>query len=241
MYQDQYDSNMTNQNVVSFAKGDLNGDTIPDNVFLTGIVSPDSPFVQNITLVIQDGMTKMNVSVLLKENAGYNPTLFLGDFTGNGVDDILISIATGGSGGVYYYYIYSFTENVACLLFDSDDYNEQYKYDVVYKDNYKVEVISKINSNKYLLDIIYKDDDYLKEIYDKSGKLKKPISGWVDPISGLYPVDFDLDGVYELLAIQSISGKYHADSLGNVQNILKWKNPNFVLDNQKIAIWGFEV
>jgi len=225
-------------NVVSYARGDVNGDRIPDNVYLTGIKTPDSPFSQNITLVIQNGRNGMFTSIPLRENVGYNPVLFLGDFTGDNVSDILISIASGGSGGIMYYYIYSFMNNRVQLLFDFDVYNEKYKYDVTYRDNYKVEVTSKKNNVKYLIDISYKGADYLNEIYDGNGNLKVPINGWVDPLSGLYPVDFDLNNVYELLAYQQIAGRYHADSLGYVLNTLKWKNNIFVLDNQYVAIFG---
>jgi hypothetical protein len=227
-----------NLNIVSYSRGDVNGDKIPDNVYLTGTKAPDSPFIQNINLVIQDGATGMFVSIPLKENAGYNPDLFLGDFTGDGIDDILISIETGGSGGIMYYYIYSFINNIALLLFDFNIYNGQYKYDVTYKDNYKVEVISRKNNTKYIIDISYKGDDYLNEIYDKNGKLKAPISGFVNPLSGLYPVDFDSNGVYELLAYQKIAGRYNADSIGYVQNSLKWMNNMFTLYDQKVAIFG---
>lgn len=52
------------------------------------------------------------MSIALKENAGYDPSIFLGDFTGDGVEEILISIPTGGSGGTYYHYIYSFVQNI---------------------------------------------------------------------------------------------------------------------------------
>lgn len=233
--------NMINQSIVSYAMGDVNGDGIPDNVYLIGIKTPGSPYTQNIALVIQDGMTGGFVSIPLSENAGYNPTLFLGDFTGDGVEDILISIATGGSGGIMYYYIYSFINNEAQLLFDFNVYNEKYKYDVTYKDNYKVEVISKKNNQKYIIDISNKDADYLNEIYDENGKIKNLINGFVDPISGLYPVDFDSDKVYELLGYQKISGRYHADSLGYVLNTLKWKDNMFVLDNQQVAINGSQI
>ncbi len=233
--------NRINPSIASYASGDVNGDGITDAVYLTGIKTPDSPYTQNITLVIQDGMTGGFASIPLSENAGYNPTLFLGDFTGDGVDDILISIATGGSGGIMYYYIYSFINNEAQLLFDFNVYNEQYKYDVTYKDNYKVEVISKKNNQKYIIDISNRDADYLNEIYDESGKLKNPINGFVDPISGLYPVDFDSDKVYELLGYQKIAGRYHADSLGYVLNTLKWKGNIFVLDNQQVAINGSQL
>ena len=116
MYNYYSRTNMNHPSIVSFARGDVTGDRVPDHVYLTGIKTPDSPFTQNITLLVQDGRTGALTSVPLRENAGYNPTLFLGDFTGNGVADILISIATGGSGGIMYHYIYSFVDNTAQLL-----------------------------------------------------------------------------------------------------------------------------
>ena len=238
MYHYDFMSNRINPNIVSYARGDVNGDRIPDNVYLTGIKTQDSPFTQNITLLIQHGVTGMVTSIHLEENAGYNPALFLGDFTGDGVDDILISIATGGSGGTMYYYIYSFMNDTAQLLFDFSVYNEQYKYDVTYKDNYKVEVVSRKNNVKYLIDISNKGAEYLNEIYDRNGNLKNPIVGFVNPLSGLYPVDFDSNKVYELLAYQKIAGRYNADSLGYILNTLKWENNMFVLDNQSVAIFG---
>lgn len=241
MYNCCFRSNMIYPRVVSYARGDVNGDRIPDNVYLTGINTPDSPFVQNITLVIQDGRTGRFRSIPLSENAGYGPTLFLGDFTGDAVKDILVSINSGGSGAIMYHYIYSFVDNIPKLLFDFNVYNEEYKYDITYKDNYKVEVISKKNNEKYILDITYKGVDYLNEIYDKNGKLKEPISGFVNPLSGLYPVDFDSNGVYELLAYQKIAGRYNADSLGYILNTLKWENNRFILYNQNVAIFGAQV
>lgn len=241
MYNSYLRANMIDKSIVSYARGDVTGDRIPDNVYLTGTKTPDSPFTQNITLVIQDGRTGRFTSIALGENAGYNPTLWLGDFTGNRVDDILIGINSGGSGGIMYYYIYSFINNTAKLLFDFNVYNEEYQYDVTYKDNFKVEVISKKNKSKYIIDISTRDAVYLNEIYDKNGKLKNPIDGFVNPLSGLYPVDFDSNKVYELLAYQKIAGRYNADSLGYVLNTLKWKNNIFVLDNQNVAIFGSQV
>lgn len=238
MYHDHSRARRVQPSVVSFARGDVTGDRIPDNVYLTGIKTPDSPFTQNITLLVQDGRTGSYSHVPLRDNAGYNPTLFLGDFTGNGVADILISINSGGSGGIMYHYIYSFVNNKAQLLFDFNVYNEQYQYTVIYQDNYKVEVVSKRNKQKYIIDISTRDPEYLREIYNPNGKLKSPIAGFVNPLSGLYPVDFDSNGVYELLAYQKIAGRYNADSLGYFLNTLGWKGNQFVLQNQNVAIFG---
>jgi hypothetical protein len=234
-----YNYSRVNPSIVSVARGDVTGDKVSDNVYLTGTKTPDSPFIQNITLVVQDGRTGRTRNVQLSENAGYNPTLFLGDFTGNGVDDILIRIDSGGSGAFTYDYVYSFVNNIPQLLFDFNVYNEQFQYDVSYQDNYKVKVISKINNLTYLIDISLRDPEYLSEIYDANGKLKSPIEGFVNPLSGLYPVDFDSNGVYELLAYQKIAGRYNADALGYVLNTLAWKNDRFVLQNQNVAIGGY--
>lgn len=223
---------------MAYGVGDVTGDKVPDQVYLTGTKTPDSPFIQQITLHVQDGRTGKVASVPLPENAGYNPYLFLGDFTGNGVADIFISIATGGSGGIMYHYLYSFLNNKANILFDSNKYNEEYKYEVTYQDYYKVKVISQKNNQTYLIDISMRDPEYLNEIYDANGKLKNSISGFVNPLSGLYPVDFDYNHVYELLAYQKIAGRYNADSLGYVLNTLGLQNNMFRLENQYVAIFG---
>ncbi|KNY28818.1 hypothetical protein [Pseudobacteroides cellulosolvens] len=235
-----YRPEAANPNIIAHARGDVNGNRIPDNVFLTGIKTPDSPFVQNIMLLIQDGATNKPTIIPFEENAGYNPTLFLGDFTGDGVDDILISIASGGSGGTMYHYIFSFFNNISHLLFDYKVFDEKFEYEVNYRNNYKVEVLSTINNKKYVLDISIKGKDYLNEIYDNNGNLKSPIAGFVNPLSGLYPVDFDSNRVFELLTYQKIAGRYNADSLGYVLNTLKWQNNSFSLLNQNIAIFGAE-
>lgn len=228
---------MNTPNVVLFACGVVTGDRVPDNVYLTGVITPESPFVQKITLLVQDGRSGKMTRVPIRENAGYNPTLFLGDFTGNGVDDILISIAIGGSGGIMYHYIYSFINNVPQLIFDFAAYNEQYQYEVSYQDGYKVKVVSLSNQETYIIDISGRGSEYLDEIYDENGKLKSPITGFVNPLSGLYPVDFDYNQQFELLAYQKIAGQYNADSLGYVLNTLTWYENRFVLQNQYVAIY----
>ncbi len=230
-----------NANIVYSVWGDVNGDGVPDHVYLTGIKTPDSPFIQKITLMIQDGRTGMVQPISLKSDAGYNPTLFLGDFTGDGVKDIMIGITSGGSGGTMYYYIYSDIRNMPRLLFDYEVFNEAYDYDVTYRDYYKVEVVNTTNHTRYIIDISDKGKDYLNEIYDSNGKLKSPIEGFVNPISGLYPIDFDSNGVYELFAFQKVAGRYNADSLGYIQTTLKWDKRQFSLLEQYLAIFGAQV
>lgn len=225
--------------LLDFKQGDVNGDSIIDNIYLVGKkpYGIESPFVDNITLLIQDGRSNYLYRIIPKENAGYNPTIFLGDFTGNKVSEILISIDSGGSGGYAFYYIYSFINNTPVKIFDHEKFNEKYTYEVTFKDNYQVEVKGN-NSKTYTIDIKYKGEEYLSEIYDENSKLKEPIEGWVNPLGGLYPVDFQRDGTYELYTMRQIAGRYNADSLGYVQMSLEWNNNGFAPLFQTVGILG---
>ncbi|MGO1370032.1 MAG: VCBS repeat-containing protein [Senegalia sp. (in: firmicutes)] len=224
--------------IVSFVRGDVNGDNVSDNIYLTGERNPNSPFVENITLVIQDGRTGRMYYSPFEFESGYDPTISLYDFTGDGIQDILIGINSGGSGAIIYYYIFSALNNIPKLIFDYNNFNDTYKYKVIYKDFYKVEIVNIKDNIKYIIDIAYKGREYLNEIYDKNGKLKEPIEGFVDPLSGLYPIDFDSDGVYELLAYQKISGRYHADGLGFILSSLEFNGKKFNMFDQYVAING---
>ncbi len=226
------------QPIVAEAVGDVTGDGYEDYVFLTGGTTKDSPFIQDITLHIMDGRTGLQSSIPLQTNVGYQPTLFLGDFTNDGVKDILISIASGGSGGIMYYYIYSYLYLQPKLIFDYNVFNQYFKYQVTYQDNYKVLVQDLTVPNKFMIDISLKDPDYLGEIYNPDGTLKQGIEGFVNPIGGLYPIDFDGNGVYELFIFQKVAGRYNADSLGYIQTIINWKNDQFNYQDQYLAIFG---
>lgn len=229
--------------VLDYKKGDVTGDKKIDEVFLIGKKpsATNSPYFDNIEIVIKDGATSKETRIKLKENSGYSPRLFLGDFTGDHVADILVSIDSGGSGAIGYYYIYSFKDNKVKKIFDFQDFNEKYKYTVKYKDNYRVEVISKQLKEKYLLDISLRGEEYLNEIYYKNGKLKKPIEGFVNPISGLYQIDIQRDGIYGLYILEKIAGRYNADSLGYVQTYMEWDKSKFQPFLQQVSIYGSKI
>lgn len=47
------------QILLDYKLGDVNGDGIPDRVYLTGNRTPESSFIQDITLVVEDGVNKI--------------------------------------------------------------------------------------------------------------------------------------------------------------------------------------
>ena len=225
--------------IISSAVGDVTGDRVPDYVYLTGYRNQDSPFWQHITLMIQDGATHQQYTIQLdpNANAGYNPDVFLGDFTKDGVSDILVRIDSGGSGAFTYDYVFSFVNHQSRSLFDFNVYNQQNQYNVVFMNGYRVSVTSLATNNTFLIDISGRGADYLSQIYDNNGMLKAPIQGFADGVSGFYPVDMDRDGRYEIQAYQQISGLYHADSLGYVINTLQWDGRQFAIWQQWLAIF----
>ncbi|PYZ92283.1 spore coat protein [Salipaludibacillus keqinensis] len=219
--------------------GDVTGDGVIDTVFLVGEkpYGTESPFVDHITVFIQDGQTHLYYRVIPKEASGYNPTIFLGDFTGNHVDDILISTSSGGSGGYAFYDMYAFINHRPVLIFNHETFNEHYTYTVTYKDHFQVKVVGS-DSKTYTIDITYKGEEYLAEIYEPDGRLKESIEGWVNPLGDLYPVDFQRDGVYGLYAARRIAGRYNADGLGYVQMSLEWDGRQFMPFFQTVGIFG---
>lgn len=225
--------------ILDHASVDVTGDRIPDQVWLTGYKQDNnSPYITGISVAIKDGATSNFFRITPNENSGYNPRLFLGDFTGDGTADILVTIDSGGSGATTFDYLYSFVQGKPQLLFSSDVYNDYWKYNVSYLDGYRLQLTNSNTEQVYTLDITSRGKDYLDGIYNPDGTLKSPIEGWVDPLSGLYPVDFEGDGVYELMAFQGVSGLYHADRFGYVQNVLKWQDNGWSLLNQWFAIYG---
>ncbi|WP_044640011.1 hypothetical protein [Risungbinella massiliensis] len=222
--------------VIDQKVGDVTGDHVPDIVSLIGTSSPSGPFIQNVTIIVQDGRTRQSYPIHLPTNSGYGPTLFLGDFTGDRVNDILVRMDSGGSGGFTYDYIFSFVNHQTKMLFNYEQFNKETSYEVDYLDHYRVRVRNITKNQSLVLDITWKGPEYLSEIYNQNGTLKAPIKGWVNALGGLYPVDYNRDGINELLAYQRVVGRYNADGLGDLLTVLNWNKSQFVPARQEIAV-----
>ena len=218
--------------------GDVNGDGVLDTVYLYGQVDgPPAIFADNITLVIQDGRSNKITTVHLKNNAGYNARLFLGDFNKDNVLDIMVSFDTGGSGGYGIFYIYSFRNNSLHELFNVDKYNEKYTFQVNYEDFYKVRVESPQLNVFFIIDISNKGPDYLSQYYDENGILKNPLIGGALALGALYPIITNNESYnYDLVALQRIIGPTNVDTLGFVENLLTWKDTQLVSNRLSVSI-----
>lgn len=226
--------------IITTACGDLTGDGTPETIRLTGVQRTGSAAWEKIRLEIVDGASGRLTRLGLAQDIGYEPQLFVGNMTGRGWNDVMVSIASGGSGGVTDYTIFAFMDGVYRQVFSSEEYYASADYRVTYQDQYVVAAESLANNMAYLIDISGRDEEYLLEIYDENGRLRQPREGFVDPVSLLIAADINRDGVLELMAWQRISGLYHADALGDFISTLAWNGRRFAMTGQTVGIIGME-
>jgi hypothetical protein len=232
---------INNRYLLTMQEGDVTGDGIPDKVYLYGSKTADtkSSFVDNISIVVKDGYSGKISTIIPDFNAGYNPRLFLGDFTADKVDDIKLSIASGGSGGYGYFYIYTDINNTPKEIFNFNQYYALYQYKVDYIDRYRVEVYNINHDKLFVLDISNKGDEYVSQYYDEFGMLIMPIQGDVLAINAIMPfIQNEEVNAYELLAHQRIIGPINSDTLGYIENVLSWDGEEFVSTRMSVMIPG---
>lgn len=209
--------------VITSVQADVSGDGTADTISLIGDRDiSNAAFIRNITLVIEDGSTGQTATTSFPDNAGYNPRLFIGDFTGDSVPEIFISIDSGGSGGFGFYYIYSYKNKVLRKLFDREDFNRLFKYRVDFRNGCKVAVYSEYFRKTYIIDVSSRVDFYQEEgVYNRNCRLLKPTEGFVPGLNNLYPLSTDMPNRYNLLALQRVIGLFGADTLGILETTLQ--------------------
>lgn len=224
---------------IATARGDLTGDGAPENLVLSGEQSAGSAYWQNIELEITDGRTGRTARVPLAHDGGYDPQLVLGSMTARDRVDAPIALETGSSGAVGLYSVVAYQNGAYQTVFDSEQYAKRMRYRVQYLDQYVVRAESENTGMAYFIDLAGKDGDYLAQLYDENGVLRQPQTGFVDPVSLLYPADVNRDGLLELVAWQKISGLYHADALGDFITTLAWNGRAFTPTTQTVGILGY--
>lgn len=220
--------------IITAKQADVTGDGVPDKIILSGEKDQASDiFIKNITLAVEDGRTKRVDTISFSNNAGYNPRLFIGDLNCDGVQDILISIDSGGSGGFGFYYIYSYKNNIFNKLFDNDEFNRMFKYEVMFREGCRVSVYSEYFLRTYLIDVSSRVDFYEEQgVYNRNCKLLKPVEGFVPGLNNLYPQMINNKNCYALLAVQRVIGLFGADTVGYLETVLEWDQTQFTGTNE---------
>ena len=158
---------------IASARGDLTGDGAAETLILSGEQSAGSAYWQNIELTVTDGRTGRTMRVPLVHDEGYDPQLVLGSMTARDRADVLIALETGSSGAIGLYSVIAYQNGAYQTVFDSEQYARQMRYRVRYLDQYAVRAESENTGMAYFIDLAGKDSDYLAQLYDENGRLKR--------------------------------------------------------------------
>ncbi len=215
--------------------GDITGDGKPKDIFLVGR-KPDanSQYADDLSIVVQDGSSQNPLTMKLPKVGGYNSTLFIGDFSGDKVNDVLVTIPTGGSGGIIEHRIVTFVGEPK-IIFGVEE-NKGITATGRFLDGLKFELIEKTTKRSAIVDLTNKKDTYNKaNIYDAGGTLLRQQNGSVNPLGALTPVDIDNDGIYELRGQQRVIGIYNADTVAYIYSIWKYENQKWTAKQIEVA------
>jgi hypothetical protein len=218
--------------IISQVKEDIDNDIITENIMLIGEISSETPFVQNIKLVISN----REETFILYKNAipdGYNPYLELADFDGDGIQDILVKNSTGGSGG----YI-----NVKLLSFNGTYLEELFSTENTYFNlvgNFKEGFFANLKMDDYFsydINLSHKKDMYIEEgFYTSEGKIANE---WTDlMIGGIGEFEVKKWGDKTIAHVsKSVSGFYHADRIGYVEFLLDFTDKDMKIETINFSI-----
>ena len=224
--------------VIDQKVADVTGDHREDRIYLIGHKNNKAEiYADHLTLLVEDGENQELITGDLEGLGGYQGKLFTGDFSGNGIADVMVSVPTGGSGGMVDHRILSFKDGQSTVLFNQEN-NQGIQFAGKFVDGFKAEISNEEYRIHTTIDLQSKKDLYMTaNIYDVGGKVLQEVKPISYPLGSLEPVDWDHNGVYELKGIQRIIGAYGADGIGNVYSNWKYENNKWVV--QQIEITSF--
>lgn len=215
--------------------GNVTGSGKLGTVFLIGR-KPDakSPFADDLSVIVQDAAGQNQVIAKLPGVAGYESKLTIGDFSGDKVDDVLVKIPTGGSGGIVEHRILTFVGEPKTIF--GKEENRGVRITGHFVDGFKAELTEETTKRKVTVDQVNKQETYIKaNLYDAQGNVLRQQTTSLSPFGALDPVDLERDGVLELRGQQRVSGLANADTVANVTSIWKYQDGKWVLRQIEVS------
>ncbi|CAM4134321.1 hypothetical protein [Lederbergia lenta] len=198
---------------------DVTGDGVRNKITLYGIpFESNSKFYQKVwaEIELRDGK-----KVRIDYEGGYEPKLEFADLNHDGVDDILYSSATGGSGGLYNYALHTLKD----AQLKEIPLPEPLQIEGAFQNDFKAIIEIPGIKDPIVLDLSSRKDDYISlGLFQKNGMLNEPTELMIDPIAFFEIVKVKNKKGYGLKGYRQISGAYHADGLGTVETTWYYEN-----------------
>ncbi len=224
--------------VIESGEADVLGRGTPQQVQLLGKkVGFGTAFYKDVYLNVMEGEAIIS-SLPLDQMSGYygvRKALFFGDFTGDQVPEVFVSLPTGGSGGLINYRLVTWQDGQGLLLFSAAQ-NRGLACTLTSANDWRLQVRTEQGGATLFLDGAVRRAEYRRLGYfDEQGNVLKPLPAFVAPFGWLEPEDRDGDGHYLLRGWQQLSGAYRADQLGWIESLWRYENGTWNILNVNLG------
>lgn len=187
------------------------GNLIESNKFNNvSICSEGKLFRENIEIRVSNGSEEIVVEPSV--NIGYNPTLFVANFLNNGLEQVLYSVESGGSGGYSFYQMFSFADERATSVFNSEDFKPN---------------ITASYKEENLIEIDYQGKKLYLDSSNSGCQNHDDCNLYISDVNTILPFyNIALDRYY-LQVLQRIYGGYEANNFGYISSLLEINEDGF--------------
>ena len=179
------------------------------------------------------------------EAAPYTSCFYLNDIDGDGYCEIISQHDSGGNGGFggYYSYIFKVVNRSLEQLFPSE-IQDWFIFDTGFTLSLYDGFHFTINNKFVPFEMTFTRERYDTPYFDNYGSVTCTIDRsedemMVDSFYIFTPVDFDNDGVYEIMTAQYCSLWGHSDGIGTAYTILKYDNISGEMRVIKAGFWEY--
>lgn len=222
--------------IIDVAYGSITNKYSDDKVVLVGELHDEKSNYANSLQLVINRENDLPITVNVPYN-GYNMQLFVGDFTGDKIDNIMIrgeyenpQIDKDGYDNLISYelgVIYKYESEKLIEIFNMDKYKNNNLACAKFKNNYRTSV--SWGKKKYLIDLSTRPKEYLNKIYDEDKTVKTNLKPTLDNPSEIFPIKEVFNDCYNLLIYQRIVGINNSDVIGTIETLIN-------LNNNKINI-----
>ncbi|MDZ5472724.1 hypothetical protein SM124_13405 [Bacillus sp. 31A1R] len=207
--------------IISKDRLDVTGDGKKDTVFMKGV-----PFEQGV-LFLKDIFLEIVASdgkkYKIPLEGGYEPTIQFQDLNQDNIKDLIVTVETGGSGGLSNHYLYTLKDFKVTDLTVPEPLIIQSEF----LDHYKATINIQNNNKTYHFNLKSRAEDYERIGLYHNGKLNEPTELMVLPFGTLKPIP--LENQMGLKGVQRISGAYNADFIAFVESTWLLENGKWVV------------